>query len=187
MLRIDGNLTSPRCDSLGRRSFLHAGAMALGRFGGFGASNLLAGATAGNYIKDKAVVLLFLGGGPSQHETFDPKPDGTGTSTSLAGHIPTAIPGVRFASYFPKLAQLADRLTIVRSFHTHHAEHNGAHKQIMTADITIPDGKPIKHPGMGAVYARAPAWRVRACVHRRSRAVRARQAMEAAAREHHRL
>jgi hypothetical protein len=101
------------------------------------------------------VVLLFLGGGPSQHETWDPKPEGKGTSTSIAGHIPTTLAGVRFASYFPKMAELAHRLTIVRSFYTHHAEHNGAHKQLLTADTTIPDGKPIKHPGMGAVYARA--------------------------------
>jgi len=139
------------CDGISRRSFIQAGALGLS---GLTLGNLLAAPVATNYVKDKAVVLLFLGGGPSQHETWDPKPEGPGTSTSLAGHIPTAIPDVRFASYFPRMAALADRLTIVRSFHTHHAEHNGAHKQILTADISIADGKPINHPGMGAVYAR---------------------------------
>lgn len=161
MLRILTDSKSRMCDGLSRRSFLQIGMLGTA---GLGLPHLLASAArAGvratgpskSYVKDKSVILLFLAGGPSQLETFDPKPDGIGTSTSLAGHIPTSIPGVRFASYFPKLAKLAHRMTIVRSFHTHHAEHDGAHKQIMTADISIADGKPIKQPGMGAVYARA--------------------------------
>lgn len=148
------------CDGIARRNFLQIGALGLG---GLTLPQLLQSqamatdrkAGGSSYVKDKSVILLFLGGGPSQLETFDPKPNGIETSTSLAGHIPTRLPGVRFASYFPKMAKLADRMTIVRSFQTHHAEHNGAHKQILTADITIPDGKPIKQPGMGAVVARA--------------------------------
>lgn len=152
MLQIDCGNSGRTCDGLSRRSFIQAGSLALG---GLTLANLLAVPAGNSYVKDKAVVLLFLAGGPSQHETWDPKPGGPGTSTSIAGHIPTALPGVRFASYFPQMAELADRLTIVRSFHTHHAEHNGAHKQILTADTSIPDGKPINHPGMGAVYARA--------------------------------
>ncbi len=160
MLRIVSDSISRTCDGISRRSFLQVGALGLG---GLGPPQLISSvARAGgnltnqpSYFKDKCVIFLFLGGGPSQLETWDPKPNGVGTSTSLAGHIPTSIPGVRFASYFPKLGKLANRLTIVRSFHTHHAEHNGAHKQILTADTTIPDGKPIKQPGMGAIYARA--------------------------------
>jgi uncharacterized protein (DUF1501 family) len=152
MLKIDCGSGGPMCDGVSRRSFMAAGALGLG---GLTLADLAAANPGSSYLKDKSVVLLFLGGGPSQLETWDPKPDGKGTSTSIAGHIPTALRGVRFASYFPKMAELADRLTIVRSFYTHHAEHNGAHKQILTADTTIPDGKPIRHPGMGAIYARA--------------------------------
>ena len=59
------------------------------------------------------------------------------------------------APHFALLAKLADRLTVVRSFQTKHPEHNGAHKQLMTADLTVQDGKPITEPGLGAVYARA--------------------------------
>lgn len=105
-------------------------------------------------MRDKTVIFLFLAGGPSQYETFDPKPGGPEGSTSINGHVPTAIPGVRFSAYLPKLAKLADRLTVVRSFQTKHPEHNGAHKQLMTADLTVQDGKPITEPGLGAVYAR---------------------------------
>jgi hypothetical protein len=143
------------CDH-SRRSFLRVGGLGLG---GLALPDLLCTAAAGSargasYVKDKSVVLLFLAGGPSQFETFDPKPHGPGSSTSIAGHVATRIPGIRFASYLPKLADLADRLTVVRSFQTNHAEHNGAHKQILTGDTTVQDGKPIREPGISAVYAR---------------------------------
>lgn len=155
MLRILTNSSAPLCDRLPRRDFLRVGALGLG---GLTLADLLCSKAAADggesYVKDKSVVLLFLGGGPSQLETFDPKPHGPGTSTSLAGHLATKLPGVRFASYFPQMAELADRMTVVRSFQTHHAEHNGAHKQLLTADVTVQDGKPIREPGLGPVCAR---------------------------------
>ena len=155
MLTLSAGSASPLCNGLRRRDFLRIGALGLG---GLSLADLKRAAAAekksASYLKDKSVVFLFLAGGPSQYETFDPKPDGPEGSTSIAGHIPTRLPGVRFASYLPKLAKLADRLTIVRSFKTNHAEHNGADKQILTADLTVQDGKPILEPGLGAVYTR---------------------------------
>ena len=152
MLKIATGSSRSFCDGLSRRSFLSAGMLGLG---GLTLGDVSALASASDsYVKDKSVILLFLAGGPSQLETFDPKPHGRGTSTSIAGHIPTKLPGVRFASYFPKMADLADRLTIVRSFQTNHSEHNGAHKQILTADLTVKDGKPIHEPGLGSVCSR---------------------------------
>jgi Protein of unknown function (DUF1501) len=155
MLSIFSGSGSPTCDGVHRRDFLRLGALGLG---GLTLADLLRARAqtsgVGNYLKDRSVILLFLAGGPSQYETFDPKPDGPDTSTSIAGHIPTKLPGVRFASYLRRLAKLADRLTVVRSFQTNHAEHNGAHKQILTADLSVKDGKPITQPGLGSVYAR---------------------------------
>lgn len=144
------------CDRINRRDFLRVGSLGLG--GLTLADRLPAAALAretNSYLKDKSVVLLFLAGGPNQYETFDPKPDGLEGFTSIAGHIATAVPGVRFASYLPQLAKRADRLSVVRSFQTKHAEHNGAHKQILTADLTVMDGKPIKEPSLGTIFARA--------------------------------
>jgi uncharacterized protein (DUF1501 family) len=155
MLRIDTNSSGRLCDGLDRRDFLRIGAYGLSGLSLSALSQQADANPGGSYVRDKSVILLFLGGGPSQYETFDPKPDGPGTSTSIAGHIATRLPGIRFASYFPRLAELADRLTIVRSFQTNHAEHNGAHKQLMTGDLSVQDGKPITEPGLGAMYARA--------------------------------
>jgi hypothetical protein len=143
------------CDGSSRRDFLRAGLFGMGGLGLGANLHAAAPAVAHSFARDKSVIFLFLAGGPSQYETFDPKPDGPEGSTSINGHVATAIPGVRFSAYLPKLAKLADRLSVVRSFKTKHPEHNGAHKQLMTADLTVQDGKPITEPGLGAVYARA--------------------------------
>ena len=58
-------------------------------------------------LKDKAVIFLFMHGGPSQFETFDPKMDASREIRSVTGEIKTTVPGVTFGSTFEKLARLA--------------------------------------------------------------------------------
>src|SRR5262245_8346361 len=109
---------------LGRRDFLRVGGLALG---GLSLSSLfpaVARADAGKPVTDKSVVFLFLHGGPSQFETFDPKMSAPAEIRSATGEIPTAIPGVTFGSTFPKLAKMADRLAIVRSYVPGDANHD---------------------------------------------------------------
>ncbi|MEO6807808.1 MAG: DUF1501 domain-containing protein, partial [Isosphaeraceae bacterium] len=75
-------------------------------------------------LTGKSVVFLFLHGGPSQFETFDPKmgmPEGIRSAT---GELATKLPGVTFGQSFPRLATLADRLTVVRSYVPGDANHN---------------------------------------------------------------
>lgn len=64
-----------------------------------------------------ALILLLLVGGPSQLETFDPKPDAPAEVRGGGSSIPTAVPGVRLGSGLPGLARRMDRLAIVRSLH----------------------------------------------------------------------
>jgi hypothetical protein len=109
-----------------RREFLRVGGLALG---GLTLPHLLAHggsplSTAGKPLTDKAVIFLFLHGGPSQIETFDPKmtaPDGVCSAT---GEVQTALPGVTFGGTFPKLAARADRFSVVRSFVTGDGNHD---------------------------------------------------------------
>lgn len=111
-----------------RRSFLRiGGAVSLGT----GALTLsdVAALTARaegmpGLLTGKSVIFLFLHGGPSQIETFDPKMDRPAGVRSETGEIATAIPGVTFGSSFPGLAARADKLTIVRSFVPGDANHN---------------------------------------------------------------
>jgi hypothetical protein len=84
----------------------------------------VARADANRPIIDKSVVFLFLHGGPSQFETFDPKMTAPAEIRSATGEIKTAIPGVTFGSSFPKLARMADRLAIVRSYVPGDANHD---------------------------------------------------------------
>ena len=100
-----------------RREMLRIGARGLA---GLGTVNWLANSAAAAPknlpISDKSVILLFLHGGPSQFETFDPKMTAPVGIQSVTGEIQTAMPGITFGSSFPMLSQRADRLSIVRSF-----------------------------------------------------------------------
>ncbi|HVA51009.1 MAG TPA: DUF1501 domain-containing protein [Pirellulales bacterium] len=109
----------------GRREFLRIGGLALG---GLSLGDLLAApssaAPPGKLVTDKSVIFLFLHGGPSQFETFDPKMSAPAEVRSATGELATRIPGVTFGGTFPRLAGLADKLAIVRSFTTGDANHD---------------------------------------------------------------
>src|SRR5262245_7630910 len=123
---------------LGRRDFLRVGGLALG---GLSLSSLfpaVARADAGKPVTDKSVVFLFLHGGPSQFETFDPKMSAPDGIRSVTGEIPTAIPGVTFGSTFTKLASRADKFAVLRSYRPGDANHDikpVVHKQFMGANL----------------------------------------------------
>jgi hypothetical protein len=105
-----------------RRGFLTVGTLGLG---GLSLSSLLAASEQKSaHVTGKSIVFLFQQGGPSQFETFDPKPDAPSGVRTIGGIIKTALPGVYFHETLPKLASMADRFTIVRSFQTNNADHN---------------------------------------------------------------
>ncbi len=129
----------------GRRSFLRVGSLAAG---GLVAPGLLDGSVSAadlaRVARDKSVIFLFLHGGPSQFETFDPKPAAPSSIRCTNGIIPTKLPGVSFGAAFPQLARLADRFSVVRSFTTG----SGAH------DIKPIVGRETNGANIGSLYAR---------------------------------
>jgi uncharacterized protein (DUF1501 family) len=110
---------------IARRDFLRIGSLALG---GIALPELLAAraaaASGGPLVTGKSVIFLFLHGGPSQFETFDPKMDAPEGIRSVSGELATRLPGVTFGTTLPKLAAIADKLAIVRSFTTGDAKHD---------------------------------------------------------------
>lgn len=132
---------------LGRRAFLRIGSLAgLAGLSQVGLPQLLrAGATGGSVVRDRAVVLLHMQGGPSQLETFDPKPDAPVEIRTATDVIGTRLPGVSLGSTFPRLAALADRLTLVRSFVPGNSSHD---LKPVVSDTT-------RRASLGALYARA--------------------------------
>jgi hypothetical protein len=74
----------------------------------------------------RGVIFLHQWGGPGQHETFDPKPDAPEQVRGWFGVTATRLPGIRFGERLPKLAALADRLTVIRCMHHQMKNHNSA-------------------------------------------------------------
>lgn len=137
--------------TLRRRSFLQVGALGLAGLGasGWSLDQLLrtearAAVLDPAVVRGKSVVFLFLHGGPSQIETFDPKGDAPVEIRSATGEVSTRLPGITFGGTLPKLAGLADRLTVVRSF----VAGNGNH------DIKPIVGPATGQANLGSIYAR---------------------------------
>lgn len=127
---------------LSRRSFLCRVTAA----GSLGLLNLMALAAPRMRQSGRACILLWMGGGPSQFESFDPKPEaetGGGTRT-----IATAIPGVRVAEYWPKMARWLDRVTLIRSMVAREANHQRATYHMHTGHL--PAGG-VTHPSLGSI------------------------------------
>ncbi|HEY2908705.1 MAG TPA: DUF1501 domain-containing protein [Gemmataceae bacterium] len=90
-------------------------------------------------------ILLWMNGGPSQMDTFDPKP-GTDNGGPIKG-IDTKTPGIRIAEHFPKLAQFSDRLAIIRGMSTKEADHSRGAYLLRTGRVP---GGPVRYPGVGS-------------------------------------
>ncbi|MBG85883.1 MAG: hypothetical protein CMO80_03155 [Verrucomicrobiales bacterium] len=112
-------------DHHSRRNFLKVGTLGLG---GLSLTDLMAlrsfGSSGNRLLKDKSVIFLFMHGGPSQFETFDPKMDMPSDIRSATGEIPTSIPGITFGSTLQRLSKLADKFSVVRSFYTGDGQHD---------------------------------------------------------------
>ncbi len=128
MFTISDHRSVRHCEGWTRRQFLRVGS--LGAAGltlpGLLATQAHANPQTRHFYRDKAVVLLFLQGGPPQIETFDPKPGAPHDVRSVTGAIGTKLPGVAFGATFPRLSSMADKIAIVRSF----ASGDGGHNQL---------------------------------------------------------
>lgn len=150
------------CQTLSRRAFLQVGASSVL---GLSLADALRAKEAGgrNPGSAKAVILLWLWGGPSQLDTFDPKPNAPLEYRGPFATIPTRIPGVRFTELFPKLAGASDKLALIRTLVTPSNDHGIAGTVGLTgspAGGTGLDGKPLAgapRPATGAVVARGRA------------------------------
>jgi uncharacterized protein (DUF1501 family) len=121
MLTIHDRGHAATCQGRTRREFLRIGSLALG---GLTLPDLLAArAASGDSTGHKSVVLLFLQGGPTQLETWDPKPEAPAEYRTIVDTIPTAHPGVRFSKYFPRMAAAAKDFTLFHSFASGNAGH----------------------------------------------------------------
>jgi hypothetical protein len=149
------------CDGSTRRDFLKIGTLGLGT--GLTLPHLLrargVAAEAGAPRKNTSVILLFLFGGASQKETFDPKPEAPKEHRCLFDSTATTLPGIRFCSLLPRMARATDRLAVVRSLIHQDSGHDGGVHWVKTGHGYPPQfrnkgsGIPQTHPSIGSVVA----------------------------------
>lgn len=101
------------CDGLSRRNFLKIGGLGLG---GLSLSQILrAESQSGIRRSHKAVIMVFLPGGPSHQDIFDLKTDAPSEVRGSFSPISTKVPGMQICEHLPRLAKLADKFSIIRS------------------------------------------------------------------------
>jgi len=145
------------CDGSTRRDFLKVGALGAGALGLPELMRARADAASkGQPTKSTSVIWLWLGGGPTHVETFDPKMTAPKEYRSVTGEVATKLPGVTFGGTFPKMAQVADKLAVVRSFAHTNSGHGGGTHWLMTGynDRLIDNGGLPSRPSIGSIVSR---------------------------------
>jgi hypothetical protein len=149
------------CAGMRRRDFIQLGL--LGTIG-LGFSDILRlRATAGQpsaangSAKRVNCIMIWLDGGPSHYETFDPKPDAPSEIRGDLKPIATSVPGIRFCEAIPCLAKAADKFTVVRSICHKDPNHGGGNHYMMTGSPTpvpVACGAFVTfHPSFGSVVS----------------------------------
>jgi len=149
--------TSPPivCAGPSRRSVLKAGALG---FLGLGLDDLfrlrsLAGSPSKGSSKARNCILIWLAGGASHIDTFDPKPDAPADVRGEFKPIATSVPGLQLSEVLPNLAKIMDRVTLIRSMTSPEADHDRAAHHLLTGYRPTPAQV---FPSYGSVVAK---WR----------------------------
>lgn len=155
---MDDYIQVPNCDGpdetdncgIGRRDFMKASVSA-----GLGAmvchwSDLLAAEKLPAMPGSRAdqAILLWMGGGPSQMDTWDPHPDHINGST--AQPIPTAVDGIQIAHTLPMVAKEMKHISLIRSMSTGEGNHGRGNYLMHTG--YRPSGT-VRHPGLGSIVS----------------------------------
>ena len=144
------------CDGLTRRNCLQLG---LGALGGVGLSGMLRlqaeSATAD--ARKRSCILVWLDGGPTHYETFDPKPNAPSEIRGEFHPISTSVPGVQFSEHLVRLAKSAGDFAVIRSIRHNQGNHGAGNHYMMTGApprIPVSCGAFVSfHPSLGSVTA----------------------------------
>ncbi len=151
MLTFYGKRNQTQCNGVSRRDFLRVGgASALG----LSLADLLRAdaawaAGAGPKPRARNVLLVYLGGGQTHHDTYDPKPDAPAEIRGKYGVIPTRIAGVKFSDQMPRMAEALDLYTLVRSQVSGSDHHETSSQWMLTGNYGTAQGGDF--PSIGSV------------------------------------
>lgn len=142
------------CDGVSRRSFLKAGALGVGGLTLADVMRLRAGESRAA-SRATAVIFVELAGGPTQFETYDPKPKAPIEYRGPFGVTQTNAPGVLFSEMMTEQAKIVDKLAIVRSVHHRHNSHDPSSHLSQTGYYKSgPKGGPNQMPCFGSVIGK---------------------------------
>jgi hypothetical protein len=134
---------------LTRRDWLTLSAAGVVGYSMSGWLQALADDTAADPQRRRSCILLWMNGGPSQIDTFDPKPGHANGGPFRP--IATSVPGIQISEHLPRLARTAQDLAIIRSMFTREADHGRATYQMRTGYLP---GGPVQYPTLGSLFSR---------------------------------
>jgi hypothetical protein len=134
---------------LSRRDWLRLSALGVAGYSASGWLETLAADTAAHPARKRACILLWMEGGPSQIDTFDPKPGRPTGGTFKA--IETTVPGIRIAEHLPGVARQMKHLALVRSMKTKEGDHGRASYLLRTGNLPQ---EPIQYPTLGSLLSK---------------------------------
>ena len=154
------NALNRNCAGIARRDFIQLG---VGGVLGLGMGDLVrlradAARAVGKASPDDVnCILVWLDGGPTHYETFDPKPDAPSGVRGEFKPIPTTVPGVSFCETMPKLAKTLNRMAIIRSICHKDPNHGGGNHYMMTGaptPVPVNCGSSVSfHPSFGSTVS----------------------------------
>ncbi len=150
MLTIQGGSSGSKfCDGMSRRDFLKIGGLAMG---GMSLPAILrAEASAGIRSSHKAIIMVFLPGGPPHQDMFDLKPDAPSEVRGEFKPIKTNVPGIEICEHMPRIAAMMDKFTVIRSLVGARDEHSSV---ICNSGYTVAETSQNHAPCMGSVISR---------------------------------
>jgi uncharacterized protein (DUF1501 family) len=156
MHRMEAGQYRDHLKLLDRRSLLRAGMLGAA---GLALPNLLrwearAAEQGKPANKTRSIIILWMRGGPSQHETWDPKPDAPSEIRGIFGAIPTKVPGIHISGLLPRSAAMMDKWSIIRSLHHEDAGHSGADQICFTGYPSGPKPDINVAPSCGSIASR---------------------------------
>ena len=152
MLDVDAGNGQTLCNGMTRRHFVRLGALSVL---GLTLPDLLrleaaqAAEKAARKTKAKSVLLIYLGGGLTHHDTLDPKPDAPQEIRGKYGTIATGLAGIRYSDKMPELAKCTDLYALCRSQVTGSDHHETAAQWMLTGNYGVMQGG--DYPAIGAI------------------------------------
>ncbi len=154
MLDILGHAPASHCDGHSRRHFLKIGGLALG---GMSLPQILQAqesspVTRGKPLGHKAIIMIYLSGGPSHQDMYDLKMDAPSEIRGSFKPIATNVPGIEICEHMPRLAKMMDKFAIIRSLYGCLDQH--ASDQCLSGYPIGPKGRQDDHPSLGSAISK---------------------------------